>query len=418
LKLAHELDTLRKLNNSSSNNRYREVRAELERILNPNISEAKQFIIDTQVIIGAPQLTSYTKDLSSSLLSRKHPSTSTLAAGPRKSVSTKAPSKRPGENLESPRSQPPFKKLDVGISRDPNRSNFNGTFSAAPTNFSTQAHSSVIESRAETSVEEPTSDDLDRMEAEHEELTAKIAHFKKNARENAPHTKEAQAKEAREKKKAETEELARRTTMLKNNPHQYFRRLKKEKKSKVPSKAKDTEEGNTLTDEEIYQGDMSRSRQVRQNRLQAAEEDKARAGYEDEEYSEHEDDVQMQETLENEREQAQVNKAQEDKLQAQRKMTTKMAEKLAEKLTAKTLAGKPQAEKTQAAERTQVIDRAQTTEEALGDEEQSRSRWQNQAPSPSTSESAWMREAKADLREHYFQIFCIQAEIIARRTGR
>jgi hypothetical protein len=37
---------------------------------------------------------------------------------------------------------------------------------------------------------------------------------------------------------------------------------------------------------------------------------------------------------------------------------------------------------------------------------------------PSTEDPAWMREAKADLGEHYFQIFCIQAEIIARRTGR
>jgi hypothetical protein len=272
-RLAEELYSLRDLNDAASKKRYRNVRSDLRGVLYSDLSAVEDSGIGAQPQ-GTHKFTSSTKDISPSPLSCKHLSTSTSVASPRKSLSIKVPTKRPGDNLEGTRLKPPFNQHDVSNGRDlsiptqsgefnfncfenykgsPDNSTSTGLMPPPATNLSDQARSSPAGPHAETPVEE---DDIAHMMAQREELATKIA--------------------------------------------------------------------------------------------------KARA----------------------------------DKVLA---------------------------DKARAAENTQVVDGAQSTEEAPRNEEQIRSREQNQAPSSSTSKPAWVRQAKADLGEHVFEIFRILFEV-ARRT--
>jgi hypothetical protein len=303
--------------------------------------------------------TSSRKELSPSPLSRKQPSNSTLSTGVRKPGLMNPPAKRRGENLESSRLKSPStqsREFNLNNSEISN-SSFNESPSTYPmprssTNLTAQARSSAVGSPTKTLDEEPLSDDSDLMEAQRKEIYARIAN-----------------KKARKQKEAEAKELARRREAFEDNQRRYFHQLEKEKGSKV------LEDSKTLTEEELYQKDMVRSRQVRENRIQAAKGDETIATYKDN-------------------------------------------GQIASTLTAKTLAGgKNQVKKTQAAERAQAADRVQTTKEALGDKEQPGPREQNQVPLPSTEDPAWLCKAKDDVFEHILEIFRILTEV-AHRTGR
>jgi hypothetical protein len=303
--------------------------------------------------------TSLRKELSLSPLSRKQPSNSTLSTGVHKPGLMNPPVKRRGENLESSRLKSPSTQsgeFNLNNSEISN-SSFNESPSTYPmsrlsTNLTAQARSSAVGSSTKILDEEPLSDDSDLMEAQQKEIYARIAN-----------------KKARKQKQAEAEELARRRKKLEDNQRRLLRRREKETSSKV------LEEINTPTEEEIYQTEMARSRQVRENRIQAAKEDEILAAYEDN-------------------------------------------GQIASTLTAKTLAGgKNQVKKTQAAERAQAADRVQTTKEALGDKEQPGPREQNQVPLLSTEDPAWLCKAKDDVFEHILEIFRILTEV-AHRTGR
>jgi hypothetical protein len=305
MELAEEFHSLRDLKDKASKKRHHSVHSELSGVLYPDGSEAEDYGMDT----------SSRKELSPSPLSRKQPSNSTLSTGVRKPGLMNPPVKRRGENLESSRLKSPSTRsgeFNLNNSEISN-SSFNESPSTYPmsrlsTNLTAQARSPAVGSPTKTLDEEPLSDDSDLLEAQLKELDARVAN-----------------RNARKQKQAEAEELARRRKKFEDNQRRLLRRREKETSSKV------LEESNTPTEEEIYQTEMARSRQVRENRIQAAKEDEILATYKD---------------------------------------------------------------------------------------EQPGPREQNQVPLPSTEDPAWVREAKADLGEYHFQIFCIQAEIIARRTGR